>query len=781
MEEILKNFGEQCDLKADKIIYKGDTRRSVNNPIVFLFIGDSTTKAYEHIKNSINKKWNNGNGIALINVSTKHIDDTDNSFNFQFNPDFIDKKSLRKDIRDKFYSDKKALEDLNNKLAMARDRILLNGNLFNSFDNVNISVITVSDDPFNIILPEITILLRNKLLEVFKLSQADLYILIKEQNMEDEVFQKAASVSFFREVEYFQKDSFKFNENIAVYGQGRELKAAWSGAVFYITYVLEEKNEKGIILEEAMVNNYDIIAYINLIKNRNMNVETYSDTQNQHYDNNIFKLSITGDNSINRYATAGLSKIKRPNASIAVSVIRAFYERIIKELDSFSHEKDEFINEILKIDEASIAAKVEGMFPKAITIEDMNGIMINSSKEIEKRILSFNLKQIEEKLYGDRCENFLYENFAEPSRCNIDNAHLETEMKALVDKNVLKNNRLSLYCAFNWTSQDGEAVKYIRDKRFSIDRFIDNLNAEIENIYNTRFAGSFGIKNFFNKNSNIKEARKKIFLDVYTRKLEVLKLNMSRKILSIYESILLKIHDELLGEIQQLNSIGETIKAYENNIIKHQNEYTAQNVRVYYTNVVNDIMDKLEKSQGEAFYLEDKYIGNLVDNIRAGNEKFLENIISFCEKYILSEEEFKKSFEEELNERANVNVRDSSSKVLSREELYRKLYNILDQNSALKIYIMNYDVKAYIEKYFFGDYSSDFIKYAFDFDKKARNYKIGYIHEIKSSGIEKLNLMGGFGAKDIIYVRKSMDFYNYCLENGYLLHGIDINLLPEII
>lgn len=40
--------------------------------------------------------------------------------------------------------------------------------------------------------------------------------------------------------------------------------------------------------------------------------------------------------------------------------------------------------------------------------------------------------------------------------------------------------------------------------------------------------------------------------------------------------------------------------------------------------------------------------------------------------------------------------------------------------------------------------------------------------------------MGGFGAKDIIYVKSSVEFYNYCMENGYMLHGIDVELLPPI-
>ncbi|ADK13654.1 MULTISPECIES: hypothetical protein [Clostridium] len=780
MEEVLKNFVEKYDLKVEKTIYDGDTKRNVNNPILFLFIGDSTEDAYEYIRNSIDKKWDNGRGAVFINVSTKSVKDTDNSFNIQLHEDFKNKKTLRKDIRDRFYSDKEDLKNLNRKITEARDKLLSEGDMFNSFDSINISVITTSKDPLNVILTEVTVLLKKRMLEVFKLSSADLYVLIKSQNLGDEVYEGAVTVGFFREVEYFQKDSFRFKEDIAVYGDETQLNVTWEGPLFYLTYVLEEKNEKGIIPKGSMDNNYEIISYINLIKNREASSNAYSDTENQYYDNNIFKSNISYDNSMNRYISAGLSQVKRPNSAIAISVLGAFYERMLKEMNTLSKKQQEFINEILKIDEASIELQVEEILPEGVTIEDMQGIMTDNLKQVEKKISSFNLREIEEKLYDDRCEKFFFENFQKPSEESVKNCDLENNMRTLIRKNILEDNKLNLYCAFNWTSEEGETVNYIRNRRDSILKFVSKLNDEIKDIYETRFAPSFGIKSFFSKGAQVKEAQEKIFLDIYGRKLEILKLNISKKILDIYEDILLKVHSEISSYINRVKDIGQTIKSCENKVIEKQDKYTAQNVRAYYKNVVNDILDKLEKNFGKAFYLEDKYLGNTVENLKESDEKFLGKIIYFCTKYILSEDQFKKSFEEEFNERANVNVPNLETKVLSKEELYRKLYDMLDKNSALKIYIMNYDVKPYMEKYFFGDYSSDFIKYAFDFDRKTRNYKIGYIDEIKSSGIEKLNLMGGFGAKDIIYVRNSMEFYNYCMENGYLIHGVDEKLLPEI-
>ncbi|WP_411679518.1 hypothetical protein [Clostridium thailandense] len=781
MDHILRGFAREYDLKVDKTIYSSDAQRSANNPVLFVFIGDRVKEASEHIRNTIREKWDNGDGVCFVNIMTEGYEDIDNYFNFKFNYELVDNKCLRKSIRDKFYNDKELLQNLNDKITITRDRILSHGSLFNSFEKINISVVTMADDPLNIILPEITILIKKRMLEVFKLGAADLYVLIKEKNIGDEFFSKASSVSFFREIEYAQKESFVFNEKIAIYGEGRELTVDYKGPVFYMTYLLEEKNERGIIPAASMKNNYEIISYINLLKNRNVSVETYSDTENQYYDNGRFKSSIGAEDSINRYITAGLSKVRRPNGAIAVTVMRAFYENVIGRLKEFSIKDKEFIAETLKIDEGNINLKVETILDTDITLMDMNGIMMSNTSSVEKRLSQITLSQIEESLYEDRCQNFFDQNFVRIAEDNLRNMNLEKEMRNLIKENILNNHKLGLYCAWRWTTEEGAGIEYIRNKRDLLSRHIENMTREIEGLYQSRLTEGIGFKGIFNRGGKLKDARKKIFLELYGKKFEKLKLIITEKVLEKYENVLFKINRELFEKIDHINLISEDIKEYENEIIKYQDEYTAQNVKVYYTSVVKRIVDKLEKKHGEVFYFEEKYIGNLSQNLEKGKEQLLAKIAQFCSSYILTEQEFDRSFEDEFNERANVNVEDLNTKVLSKEELYRRLYDILDDNSALKSYLMNYDVKGYQEKYFFGDYSSEFIKYAFDFDRKTRNYKIGYIHERRNSGIEKLNLMGGFGAKDVIYVRTALDFYNYCIENEYKLHGIDESHLPEII
>jgi hypothetical protein len=85
-----------------------------------------------------------------------------------------------------------------------------------------------------------------------------------------------------------------------------------------------------------------------------------------------------------------------------------------------------------------------------------------------------------------------------------------------------------------------------------------------------------------------------------------------------------------------------------------------------------------------------------------------------------------------------------------------------------------------VEKYLFGNYNSDFIRYAFELDHGSRTYKLGCIHERRTSGIEKLNLMGGFTIEDVIYGKNAMKYYEIFMKKGYRLHAIDEDKLPHI-
>jgi hypothetical protein len=144
-------------------------------------------------------------------------------------------------------------------------------------------------------------------------------------------------------------------------------------------------------------------------------------------------------------------------------------------------------------------------------------------------------------------------------------------------------------------------------------------------------------------------------------------------------------------------------------------------------------------------------------------------------------EQFEKPFEQELHQRASVSVEYGNNKILTKEEIYKKLYSILEDNACENIYLMDINIrKNHEEKYFFGDYTSEFIQYAFRLDKDFRTYRLGCVHEKRTSGIEKLNLMGGFNIEDVMYGKNCMKYYKVFIEEGFELHGKDKEKLPEI-
>ncbi|MCL6459435.1 MAG: hypothetical protein K6T85_15665, partial [Gorillibacterium sp.] len=110
-------------------------------------------------------------------------------------------------------------------------------------------------------------------------------------------------------------------------------------------------------------------------------------------------------------------------------------------------------------------------------------------------------------------------------------------------------------------------------------------------------------------------------------------------------------------------------------------------------------------------------------------------------------------------------------RVLSKEELYRDLFERLESGATIRLSLFNYTQKhRYEEKYFFGDFESEFIRYAFALDRSNRTYQLGCVHEQKTSGIDKLNIMGGFRMEDVIFGRNARKYYDSYVANGFHFH-----------
>ncbi|XOS91434.1 vWA domain-containing protein [Brevibacillus laterosporus] len=147
----------------------------------------------------------------------------------------------------------------------------------------------------------------------------------------------------------------------------------------------------------------------------------------------------------------------------------------------------------------------------------------------------------------------------------------------------------------------------------------------------------------------------------------------------------------------------------------------------------------------------------------------IQRLCDMCRKEIMTSETFSLSFEDELLARANVTAAYDNKTVLTREQLYRDLALELESGSSVHIEVFQFMQKyRYEEKYFFADYTNDFVQYVFRTEQGIRTYKQGCVHEANKSGIEKIKLMGGFGIEDLMYYRNNRKYYESYRENGFL-------------
>lgn len=781
MENILKEYAQGYCLSTDNTVYREDEQKIASSPVVFVFIGDKSNEGLKSVYEDVNKKWDNSKGIMFFNVYHKERFEAENVFNFKATAsgiDIEDKKNLRYDISDNFYKGENGLIVLNEEIMKMKNKLLDCGKLFSSFERVTISVVSRADDAMNILVAEISLLIKSKLSQHFRIVLADFYGLLLEKNQKDAFFDAALAFSFFKELSYMQKSDFTFKEDIEVFGSDRKLPViSENKPIFDLVYLLSDTNEKGIVTSGSLQDNYEIISYINLIKNRNVNIDTYYDMENQYYDNARFKKNISKENGSFTLVTAGLAKIKRPNNTVALMAINQFYDELTNKIKQYSNKNKDNLLRVFMLDDENLALKASGMLPQGKGVEDMRGLMTISSNISISKLAKLTLREAEEMLYGNSCEHFFNDNFEKAIDEKLKNISLNKEIRGIV-KLLMEDKRYGLYGTYSLTNPV-EALQDIRLKCVDIDKSIEAINQEINEIYSKRVQVPSLFKSLFSSNVVLDDIKKDLFKGVYGNKLYILKLKIAQSILRLSENIIISVHEELEEKIDYIESIRACIEDYTNNDIKEQNEYIAQNIKEYYTLIIKKIVNKLSESYGEDFYFKENFLGDINQSIN-DKEKFIKKLCEVCTKYILCEAEFSKSFEDELNERANVSIELIDNSVLSKDELYKRLYGILEENSTVKAYIMNYNVNKYEEKYFFGDYSSDFIKYAFNVDREGRSYNIGYVHEKRASGIEKLNLMGGFTLGDVMYIKNAARYYYSCIDNEYKLHRIDASLLPDI-
>ncbi|MCJ8012048.1 transcription initiation factor TFIID [Paenibacillus sp. KQZ6P-2] len=801
MDQLLERYAAGYAADQDKLSGKGDDQSSIHYPAVFLFIGDKSAGAIEPMMSINHKKWDNSAGVMYFHVGTGAADQAASGsgaarqprsgeagkrlsqFVLNSAPGGSDSKTLRKELYHSFYQDEEQLYGLNRALRQLSYNIADYGRLYSSFDRIHLSVITRVDDPLNVFIPEISLLAQSIFSQSFKSVQMDLYVLISERDqMEAFGYGSSAGVAFLRELELMQSQDYSFSAKLHVTEDGLSIPVTHQPApLFDLVYVLSDKNERGISTAYGMQGNYEIICHLSLLKNRKQK-ESHYDMNTGGYNNTSFKNNIMTESGRQGYVSAGFSRVKRPNESIALAVLHHFYSGLLQRMkrlpDWGMKEKLSFFG----LDPASVSERAARLVPDSGKIAEMTGMMTHPVSYASLKRMT--LREAEEALFAGGCEAYFQGNYVQEAMRRLQQLETGGELRSWIRRRIGEPSGVGIFGVAAWTDEKngtGSVLEAVQSRIRDLSGHLDSEKLQLAGYYEERVEEQPFSKRPLMEKHNVRSFIRYFFETVYQRKLELLLIETELKLYRRYEAELARIHQEYKRKALELTELQGTLLDAARASIRAADDYIGQNIMEYYGVVTEEWMSDLESRRGEGAFFEERFMGSFVELMDEGRQGMLERLIEVCRNELLESDAFDQTFEEELLNRANVTTDYNNKQVLSKEELFKKLYRTLEEHAVINVRLLEYTQEhRYEEKYFFGDGESEFIRYASAADETSRIYKLGVVHEKRSSGVEKLNIMGGFHLEDLMYYRNGRVYYETYVQNGYEFHGIETERLLEL-
>jgi len=817
----LEKYAAQYAAEQERQGSLGDGRSSIHYPALFLFVGDQVAPAVSAVQEINRLKWDNGEGVVYVQigtenqeharlryhdpVQTKHdhysagahsgyvrVNGLSDARNGSTSDDGqvtrhvlplstiqTDRpsKTLRKDVHRSFHDSDQALFGLNRTLRRVSNRIAEYGRLYSSFDRIYVTVVTRADDPLNVLLPELTKLTETILSQSFKSVQTDLHVLVSEMEQVDSFgYASAAGLAFLRELDYMQGLDYTFSGNLLVTEDGISIPVVHPASpLFDLVYILSDKNERGTGVPGGWIENAEIICRICLLKNRKQDADSSgSSTGANTYNNTSFKNNIRTTSDQHGYASAGFAEIRRPNKPIALAVLYHLYRYLLERMRQ-EHEwsiKDKLA--FFGLDGASVERNVEGILPDEDLVSGMSGIMTHNVSFTDLKPLS--LREAERALFGQGAEAYFRDNVVRLAEERVRQRSTEGSLRRKAEQSRIEHPEVGYFQWAAWSDNGFGSVReallgLIRDKSVQLE----SARALLEQRQQERVEDQSFKRALFRDKQNVRNLIDCLLERVYVPKVELLRLENELQLLRVYDTEMEQLHTFSRSVTETLATLERVLRETAVESIAAADEYIGQNVMEYYGKVTEALIADLEAKRGRDVWFEDRYMGDMNQLATEGNERLLQRLMEVCHVMLLTAEPLRVPFEEELLLRANVTITYGDKNVLTRDDLFRRLYRTLEEQAVVRVRVFDYTQEhRYEEKYFFGDHHSAFMDYAAHAEETSRIYKLGVVYEERSSGVEKLNLMGGFHLEDLMVYRNGRVYYDSYTENGYELHPSDL-------
>lgn len=779
MKELLSAFADQYARRMDDVQDDGEERSSINHPIVFIFLGDEVTDALSDVYDLNAQKWLNSRGVVYLHVYSERTVARENVFSWQLKPAADDAKRRRPAWHEALRASGGKLAELNVMLREMYVRIAEYGRLYPALKELNVAVVARADDPATVLLPDLAVLVKSVFNDSFRSLQIDLFALLQEGgSREGYEYASSMGLGFFMELDRMQQHRFEYESRMQVTQEGLGLLCKHGpGPLFDLVYILSDKNENGILAVQGQEANHELISHICLLKNRQF--LSHSDQGDNFYNNQQFKINLgtAEDGSVNGYASAGLSQVRRPQQLIALTVLDHLYHAVLERLKENSELEPGTVLSKLGIERGALERSVRGLLPdKEQTIEAMFGLI---HQEVPyDRVIQMTVRQAEEDMYGGSARAHFETMVRKAAGDALAENWYTAQLEERVRREVLYNPLFGSYAAHRWTdphNPDGvlaileswarETLKEAERKKAERD-LLEQERVDLHKDFKPPLLA--GLR----KKTGLRYVTQHVLRLVYSLQYEIEVLETLHKLLGGYIRALGDLHrktkaqyDDMLEVKKQLQDMSRVRKS-------ETKEYLTRNIRDYYGGVVEKVVAEWEQRRGKQALLDERCMGCVTVLLDAGKERLAARLIEIAERDMFTHEDFHQSFEDELLNRANTAVRYDSETALTKEGLFRDLYETLEREAAIHADLYQFTVKTrYEEKYYFGHSRSEFIQYAFTVDEPNRSYKIGRIPERKKSGVEKLNLRGGFRLEDLVYYQNAKKFYATYKEHGYQFHA----------
>ncbi|MFE1627309.1 hypothetical protein ACFLFF_11220 [Brevibacillus reuszeri] len=774
MRDLIGEFATHYVTDLEKQLDSGNGQPSIQNPVLFLFLGDKCVEALQAVCALNKQSWRNGNGVLYVHAFQEETWEHPQVLGCRLPRSESIKQTMRTSIYERFVQDESFKMELNKALKLASVRVAEMGKLFTSFQQVNIAVVTRADDPAAILLPELTLLLKSYLAELFKNVSVDLYVLLQEKNSGEAFgFSAALSVSFLEEINRYQRSDFSFSENLLVTEDLVKLPVEHRNApLFSLVYLLSDKTEHGLFLEAGMEENYELISKLVLLNNKKAEREFSENSEG--YNKLQFIRSITVDTGQTTFASAGLSKVKRPTHAIALTVLSAVFDRYLERLKAGENLPKTKAREKLGLTAHDLERKIRSVMPEDHALEEMTGLMTSGVSYSE--LSGMNLREAELALFDGSSQAFFEANVARGARNRVDSLSLQESLAQLIQREWVDDERLGLYAAYQLTAEQANGANLLEELRAGIretTRQLEYTKTELEELYQQRVdRQEIRVGGFFTRDKErVRTFVRHLLSMIYSKKFELLEWELTLELLLQLEKQVEKIHREIGVKVDELEGLQKQLREIAQKSVREASDYLGKNMDEYYESVVTETIRSLEAQRGSGFYLESRFIGNGSLLFQSGIAGLVERLCQFCRAEILTRSTFALSFEAELLARANVAAAYENRTVLTKEDLFQDLSLVLEERAAVHIEVFHFLQKhRYEEKYLFADIRNDFVQYVLRSADRTRTYKQGCIHEEQKSGIEKMNLMGGFGMEDLMFYRNNKKYHASYEESGFVFH-----------